>query len=79
MKTMNASDFKAKCLAVLDEVNTAKEPVTILKRGIPVAQLIPVQEAPYSQTELKGSVKILGDIVSPAIPASEWEVEGMVE
>ena len=79
MKTMNASDFKAKCLAVLDEVSATHEVITILKRGKPVAQLVPVQQAPYAQTELKGSVSILGDVVSPVLPASDWEVLGTDE
>ena len=76
MKTMNASDFKAKCLAVLDEVNATHEVVTILKRGKPVAQLVPFRQTPFAQARLKGSVTILGDVVSPVLPASEWEAEG---
>ena len=41
MKEMNASDFKAHCLAVLDDVAATREPVRILKRGRPVAVLVP--------------------------------------
>ena len=41
MKTMNASDFKARCLAILDEVRETGLVVTILKHGKPVAELRP--------------------------------------
>ena len=77
MKTMNASDFKARCLAILDEVESTGEVVTILKRGRPVAQLVrPIygQEG-YPQRELKGSVTIRGDIISPVLPSTEWDAE----
>jgi prevent-host-death family protein len=39
MRTVNDSEFKAKCFAILDEVEETGEPVTILKRGRPVARL----------------------------------------
>jgi prevent-host-death family protein len=41
MRSIRASEFKAKCLAILDEVERTGEPVTILKRGRPVARLLP--------------------------------------
>lgn len=73
----NASEFKAKCLAILDQVHTTREPVTILKRGTPIAQLVPPfqQESGYPQDDLRGSVRVLGDIVSPPLPAGWWEAE----
>ena len=73
----SASEFKAKCLAILDQVNSTHEPVTILKRGKPVAQLVPPvpQESGNPQDDLRGSVRILGDIVSPPLPAEAWEAE----
>lgn len=78
MKTMNASEFKAKCLAILDEVGRTGESLTILKRGKPVAQLVP--PAPVAvgspQDGLRGTVEFLGDVVGPVLPASAWEVEG---
>ncbi len=42
MPTMSAAEFKAKCLAVLDEVNRTREPVTVTKRGRPVARVVPI-------------------------------------
>lgn len=75
MKTMIASEFKAKCLRVLDEVAQTGEPVTILKRGRPVAQLVPAvaRETRFPQEELIGSVQILGDIMGPVVDPEDWE------
>ena len=77
MVVYNASEFKAKCLAILDQVNSTREVVTILKRGKPVAQLVPpvLQEQGYPQDDLRGSVHVLGDIVTPVLPAEAWESE----
>ena len=76
MRSVNASEFKAKCLAILDEVEETGETVTILKRGRPVARLLPpVPEGEgYPQRTLLGSVEVLGAILEPALPAEEWEV-----
>ncbi|GJL62146.1 MAG: antitoxin [Nitrospirales bacterium] len=78
MKEIQASEFKAKCLAILDEVAQQGESVTILKRGKPVAQLIPPTSRlhRFPQHELMGTVSILGDVISPTLPAQEWESEG---
>jgi prevent-host-death family protein len=74
MQTISASKFKAQCLAILDEVAATGETVTILKRGKPVAQLVPPVAATsrYPQHELYGTVVIHGDIIEPALPADAW-------
>jgi prevent-host-death family protein len=41
MRKMKAGEFKAKCLAVMDEVAASGEPVVITKRGQPVVRLVP--------------------------------------
>ena len=78
MRTISASDFKAKCLALLDEVKRTGEVVTILKRGKPVAQLVPPvpRESVFPQQSLIGTVQIRGDIIEPVLDSSLWEVEG---
>ncbi len=78
MREIQASEFKAKCLAILDEVAKEGEPITILKRGKPVAQLIPPLPClhEYPQQALVGTVTILGDVVSPSHSSKEWEAEG---
>jgi prevent-host-death family protein len=77
MRSIRASEFKAKCLAILDEVERTGEPVTILKRGRAVARLVPPTrgEGKYPQDSLKGTVKILGDVIEPVLPAEMWEAE----
>ncbi|MBI2900178.1 MAG: type II toxin-antitoxin system Phd/YefM family antitoxin [Planctomycetes bacterium] len=77
MRTLTASDFKARCLAVLDEIARTGEPITITKRGRPVARLV----APLSisddrpQSRLRGTLRIVGDIVSSVLPPDAWEAE----
>jgi prevent-host-death family protein len=72
MRTIAAGTFKAKCLAIMDEVQAKREPVLITKNGKPVARLMPVEEDQDSIFGfMKGKMKIIGDIESP-IPASEW-------
>ena len=77
MIEINASEFKAKCLAILDQVFATGRPVTILKRGKPVAQLVPPvqREEGWPQTMLAGSVEIVGDLMNPALDPEEWEAE----
>lgn len=77
MKTMNASDFKTKCLAIFDEIAKTGEGVTILKHGKPVAQVLPAveREQGYPQDTLKGTVEIMDDIVSPVLEAKMWSAE----
>lgn len=75
METINASDFKARCLAILDRVHATGERVVILKHGRPVAELSPASrtEAEYPQLELRGTVTVKGDIVAPAVPEDHWD------
>ena len=75
METINASDFKARCLAILDRVQATGERVLILKRGQPVAELSPATRtaAEHPQTELEGTVTVVGDIVGPVVPEDDWE------
>lgn len=64
--SMDAGEFKAKCLKVLDEVQRQRKQVTIPKRGRPVATLVPVQERSTTFIgSMKGTMEIIGDIVSP--------------
>lgn len=78
MRSIRASDFRARCLAILDEVARTGEPITILKRGQPVACLLPLLQvgAKHPQLTLKGTFEIIGDIVEPAVPAEAWEAAG---
>lgn len=61
-----AGEFKARCLALMDEVGETGGEYVITKRGVPVARLLParIERRPLLGS-LKGSVKTRGDIVSP--------------
>ena len=78
METINASDFQARCLEILDRVSATGERVVILKRGRPVAEIGPASRAggAYPQMELRGTVTVVGDIVGPAVPEERWNSLG---
>ncbi|MGA2374867.1 MAG: type II toxin-antitoxin system Phd/YefM family antitoxin [Candidatus Sulfotelmatobacter sp.] len=72
-KTIPAGDFKARCLAIMDEVQAKRQAVVITKRGKPVAKLVPVEkEKDEIFGFLKGKLKVVGDVVSPALTPEEW-------
>ena len=74
MKTIPAGEFKSKCLQLMDNVQRTRQPITITKRGKPVAKLVPVEEEKNEWFgRLKGKVKIIGDIESPIDPPEAWE------
>ena len=73
-RTMKASEFKAKCLRLMDEVAEDGGEIVITKNGKPVAKLTAFHERPKSLFGIdKGRLKILGDIISPI--DVEWEAE----
>ena len=72
MKIVIASEFKAKCLKIMDEVAATGKPVIITKHGVPVARLVPAVQQPETLFgALQGSVTILGDIGGPIDAARE--------
>jgi prevent-host-death family protein len=74
MKTMAAGEFKARCLQVMEQVNSTRTPVVITKRGKPIAKLVPADEFRSEVFDsLKGKIEILGDIISPLVPPEDWE------
>jgi len=71
-KIMKASEFKAKCLALIDEVANTGRAVVVTKNGKPLADLVPHRSAKKSPFGIwKGKVKITGDIMSPI--DVEWD------
>ncbi|KZD09692.1 type II toxin-antitoxin system Phd/YefM family antitoxin [Oceanibaculum pacificum] len=74
--TMNATEFKAHCLQVMDEVARTGQAVTITKRGKPVARIVPAREDPKEAFgALKGWVVATDpndDLIEPV--EVEWEV-----
>jgi prevent-host-death family protein len=72
---INAAQFKAKCLKLIDEVAATRKSLIITKRGKPLAKLVPIQdETPTSLFGyMKGTGQILGDIVN--VPYDAWAAE----
>lgn len=72
-RTIKASEFKAKCLKLMDEVNETGEILTITKNGKPVAELRPAIRKRKSLFGLhKGLIEIHGDL--DEAPPMEWEM-----
>jgi prevent-host-death family protein len=73
MKTVAAGYFKARCLKIMDEVHSTRVPVTITKKGKPVAKLVPADGQPEEVFGcLRNEIEIVGDIVSPLVPPEDW-------
>ena len=69
-----AGEFKAKCLHLLDEVQQSRREVVITKRGRPVARLAPIDEdVPLLFGRMKGTIRILGDIIGPT--GEKWDAD----
>jgi len=74
MKMIAAGQFKARCLKIMDDVNLTREPVTITKKGRPVAKLVPADVKPHDVFGcLKDEMEIVGDILAPLVPPEDWE------
>lgn len=75
MKTISVTEFKNRCLALLEEVQRTSEPIEINKRGRAIARVVPVEKTGtiYPQQTLRGTVKILGDIVGPTTSEEDWD------
>lgn len=72
-KKVPAGEFKAKCLALLDEVAESRVPLVVTKRGAPIAQVIPLGSA--LMPSLLGSVRYSSeeDLMAPI--SATWEAE----
>jgi len=77
MQEIAISEFKAKCLAVLERVRSTKKPIRVTRFGKPVAEVVPptsVEERSSWIGSMKNSMRIKGDVVSPATNEDDWEV-----
>jgi len=77
MEQIAISEFKAKCLAILEQVRKTRKPVLITRFGTPVAEIVPPSPPKRRKSWLgcmAGTGVILGDIVRPASDPEDWEV-----
>jgi prevent-host-death family protein len=76
MQEVAISEFKAKCLAMLEQVRKTKKPLRVTRFGKPVADIVPPAPPQNDGSwigSMRGTGKILGDIVSPVMDDSDWE------
>ena len=76
MEEISISEFKAKCLAILERVRKTRKPVRITRFGKPVAEVVatsPVKDRAEWIGSMTEEMEILGDIVSPVIDENDIE------
>lgn len=76
MDSIPISDFKARCIAVLKEVQRTRRPLVVTHRGRPIARVEPVPESVEKRRlgALRHLGRVEGDLVPPAFE-DEWETE----
>ena len=76
MKEVAISEFKAKCLGIIEQVRKTRVPVRVTRFGKPVAEVVPaslVQGTGRRLGSMVGTGEILGDIVSPTGSWDDWD------
>jgi prevent-host-death family protein len=78
MKYVGAAEFKANCLRLMDEVQAGGEPITVTKRGKPVAMMVPPEEKSVTGSLfgcMKGAILYADDDdgIGPVNP--DWEAK----
>jgi prevent-host-death family protein len=72
VKTINATEFKSKCLQLLDEVQRTGDDLLISKRGKPVARVV-AEKSEKPWLALRGTGSYTSDPFAPALGESEIE------
>jgi prevent-host-death family protein len=73
-RTIKASEFKAKCLQLMDQVADSGDEIVITKNGLPISRLVPYRPKPQSLFGIdRGRIEILGDIIEPL--DARWEAD----
>ncbi len=70
LRRVPAGEFKARCLALLDDVAERGEMLVVTKHGKPVAKVVPIEP---SKKTLLGSIVRETDLVSPI--QAEWDAD----
>jgi antitoxin (DNA-binding transcriptional repressor) of toxin-antitoxin stability system len=64
-------EFRQRATELVRQVEETKQPITITRRGVPVAELRAVTVAPDA---LRGSVTVLDpDLTRPVVAPEDWE------
>mgnify|MGYP001041345214 CR=1 FL=1 len=71
---ISVTEFKAKCLALIEQVNTTGQPLTITKRGKWIAELRPKHKEPvHPREQLQGTLLNFDDPFQPSVTDSDIE------
>jgi len=75
MNDISISEFKAKCLGLIEQVQKTRQPLRITRHGRPVAEVIPAGPDRKRKFlgDMKGTAKIVGDVVAPVIDVDDIE------
>jgi len=75
MKQILISEFKAKCIAIINEICRTRDTVIITRRGQPIAKLEPMNKMPSRRQfgKLKKMMQLTGDIVHTDL-ADHWDI-----
>jgi prevent-host-death family protein len=75
MDDISISEFKAKCLVLIEQVHKTRQPLRLTRQGRPVAEVIPVGPDRNRRFagDMVGTGKIVGDMVSAVIDTDEIE------
>jgi prevent-host-death family protein len=76
MKEIAISEFKARCLSILEEVRKTRKPIRVTHFGRPVAEVVPPSPEKTAKRRLGcmvGTGKIVGDIVGPTGSLGDWK------
>ena len=77
MEEIAISKFKATCLEVLERVRRTRKPIRVTRFGKPIAEVTPPtisERRGGGLGSMTGTIRIKGDIVSPASSPDDWEV-----
>lgn len=78
MQEIGISEFKARCLALIDEVYKTKKPLRITRHGQVVAEVVPPSPLPKGRKFVGSGVSTFdildNDIVGPIIDFTEMEI-----
>lgn len=81
VRQMAAGEFKAKCLAIMDEVNETGRPLLVTKRGKPSIKVFPAWNGRRKKDDflgrLAGVMEIVGDpddLIKPIFPLEDWDM-----
>lgn len=74
-RTISATEFKARCLELMDDVATRRVTYVVTKRGVPIAELVPTAAPSVSPIGfMQGTIREEGDVVGPDHGA--WDRSG---